>query len=653
GELVIAVWDETDGTITFFSSADGGVTWVDEGIDIASGNGPQGIAVMNGIDNADKLFVCTREGLYEIDTAPSTWTFRKIFSLTANNDNGRRMTVHSDGALWFSQGVDDDSVPITYRMFTTEGVRRFEIVPNDLSDGDGVATDMLGPIRAMYSSGGFLYASMGGGKAARQSRIIAHTGRGWCPMRQHGTADEEIEPLFVTGEDDGTPRLIYAFRTSTSATTVRFLGQPNGNPGSGVSINREATGFIDLPYIDGGMPLINAAWLRFGINASDLSSANTGEYIQMTYGLNRAVRTTSPSTAFEFVSGTLTQDLPSGTNAGIGESARNIGTRVTLNRDDTDPTFDATANGSGSGTSVTLSHTVANVANRVIIVGIATENTTSEAAGIPTGVTYNSVAMTKLGDSTFASTNSHAVSLWYLVAAATGANDIVASFSASMGDINLAAWSYNGVDQTNPMGTMVTDGTTGTNPSILVAGAVGDGAVCYINWEFDAADTITVGSNQTEDDNEGAVNLGSGGSHQTSATTFNFTTMEWTINNSREYALIGAIVKGVSDNTNTPALEAVELNYLKIPTKLKGYIFTVDVEQSTGNAEKVRTDLETADDLGTLPILVYARSGNRFVKVRDIRWFPDITEGGVGGPAAPDVLAQRGGYVEVRVEEVI
>lgn len=445
GEAILVAWHEANGTITFFSSTDAGDVWVDEAVDIASGNGPQGTAVMPGIDNEDKLLVGTREGLWEVDTAPATWTFRLIFPMTPNNSNCRRMTVHSDGALWFSQGVDDDSPPTTYRMFTSEGQRRFEVVPNDLASGDGVVDDMLGPIRWMHSSEGFLYACIGGGKAGRNARIICHTGRGWHSMRRNGSANVKLENCFVSGDDDGTPRLHYSLRTAAATTTSHFLGQPNVNPASGVTISRESTGIIDLPYIDGGMPLISAAWLRFGINASALSADNSGEFIQMTYGLNAASRTTSPSSPFEFVSGTLTQDLPEASEgtSGIGEPARNIGTRVTLNRD------------SGS-------------------------------------------------------------------------------------------------------------------------------------------------------------------------------------------------------NSDTPELEDVEINYLKIPLTLEGYIFTVDVGRSTGKNEQVIKDLKTARDLPTLPILNYASSGNRFVKVRPpLRWFPEITERSASGAIAPDVLAQRGGYVDVRCEEII
>jgi len=49
GELVACIYHSGTG-VTFFSSTDGGVTWADEGVDIPSANGPQGVAVYPDID---------------------------------------------------------------------------------------------------------------------------------------------------------------------------------------------------------------------------------------------------------------------------------------------------------------------------------------------------------------------------------------------------------------------------------------------------------------------------------------------------------------------------------------------------------------------------------------------------------------------------
>ena len=68
GELVALIWDEDSGTITAFSSTNAGVAWSDEsGFDIASANGPQGVAVYPDIDGENKLYVATNEGIYMVD----------------------------------------------------------------------------------------------------------------------------------------------------------------------------------------------------------------------------------------------------------------------------------------------------------------------------------------------------------------------------------------------------------------------------------------------------------------------------------------------------------------------------------------------------------------------------------------------------------
>ena len=333
GEAVAAVWDEDNLNIIFYTSTDAGDNWAKEGtIAISSGNGPQGLQVFHGIDNEDKLVLMTEEALWEIDTAPSTWTSRIIRSMIGHTDNGRRMKVHSDGALWFAQGVDDDTPPSVYRMFTENGKREFEPVSNDFSAGDGMPADRMGPIRWMWSIPGQLWACAGGGKAGRNASLWCHTGKGWFSMRKHGTANQVIHILFGTADDDGTPRMHYAVRTSVGTSDANFLGQAFVNPRSGVSIKREASGYTDLPYVDGGFPLDTKTWMRFGINAEDLSGSNSGEYINVDQGI------TSDLGSLTARNGTDVGDFLSGTNRialgtnGVGIAGLVIGARVNLHR---------------------------------------------------------------------------------------------------------------------------------------------------------------------------------------------------------------------------------------------------------------------------------------------------------------------------------
>jgi hypothetical protein len=338
GNHVIAtVWHESNGTITFFSSADAGDVWGDEAVDIASGNGPQGVAIYPDIDGVDKLYVGTREGLYLVDTTVSTWTFQLVFPMPAHNDNCRRMTVHN-GALWFAQGTDDDSPAPMYRM-TVEGDRRIFEIGIGLSAGDGVPSDLLGPVRWMHSVQDQLFYSVGGGKASRKARIMAvrEDDRGRIShhsMFAHGTANQKIVWVTLSADDDGTPRLHYAARTASNVTNSRFLGQPLVNPQSGVSIKRQASSYIDLPYIDGGgMPSLLAAWLRVGIHAFDLSASNSGEFINVDTDIVADLGTLTARGSFsdlgDYLSGTRTQDI----NSGAGTSGLSLALRVNLLRD--------------------------------------------------------------------------------------------------------------------------------------------------------------------------------------------------------------------------------------------------------------------------------------------------------------------------------
>jgi len=332
GEAVAVIWHEGNGTITFFSSTDVGDNWTDEAIDIASGNGPQGVALLTGPDNEDKLIIGTREGLYEVDTAPGTWTFRLIYQMVPNNDNCRRMTVHDDGSLWFAQGVSDDAPAPVFRLFVDANGYHVEAVPNSLHLHDGVPDELLGPIRWMESSQGFMYVSIGGGKAGRNARILCHNGKGWHSMRRHGTENQKIEVIAISSDDDGIERLHYGIRTAATTTDANFLGFPNTNPSSGVAIKREATGFIDLPYLDGGMPLVDSNYLQVGINAVDLSATNSNEFINVDFGGDDGsggLQARNANDLGDYLAGTKKRRFAS--NAGL--ASVNLGLRVNLLHD--------------------------------------------------------------------------------------------------------------------------------------------------------------------------------------------------------------------------------------------------------------------------------------------------------------------------------
>ena len=336
GEAVAVLYHQTNGTITFFSSPDAGENWADEAVDIPSGNGPQGVAVYQGVDGKMKLYVCTREGLWEVDTSAGTWTCELIFPMTPHTDNGRRMVVH-DNWLWFAGGVGDDEAMHMNRM-KVEGDRRyFETCATPsgiflgLCAGDGVPSTMLGPVRYMKSTGDFLFASGGGGAASRNAWIIVHNGLGWHKVRHHGTANQKIAWIDVNPDDDGTQRLHYEIRTSSSVSNTKFLARPLSNPTDDQPYKFEEDGFIDLPEVNINLPHETKAFLRISVDAIDLGTSSQ-EYINVDYGVDGAARNTTD--AGNIVSGTLRLLFASG----AGVPGTSIGIRINYFRRSADNT---------------------------------------------------------------------------------------------------------------------------------------------------------------------------------------------------------------------------------------------------------------------------------------------------------------------------
>lgn len=121
---------------------------------------------------------------------------------------------------------------------------------------------------------------------------------------------------------------------------------------------------------------------------------------------------------------------------------------------------------------------------------------------------------------------------------------------------------------------------------------------------------------------------------------------------------------GSSDNTDTPHLRSVRMDYDKRPPTRERFIFTVDLDATAevggrglNTVEGVRTALTTARDLNTNPTLVYGSTGTRYVRVRPIRFWEEFRE--AGSPSVGAVLGRsktttfRHGLAEVVCEEVV
>jgi hypothetical protein len=166
----------------------------------------------------------------------------------------------------------------------------------------------------------------------------------------------------------------------------------------------------------------------------------------------------------------------------------------------------------------------------------------ADSAAVPTGVTYNGVAMTKIGEVAYGS--NHAISVWELVAPAAGAHTVAPTFT----DFNieaLVAVSLSGVHQTTPHGTVVTASNANTTPSVTVSSATGELVVDFVAVKQNSTATATVGSGQTQRANlattvnpvidvRGLVSTEAGAAS---------VTMDWTLSASESWKAVGVPVK--------------------------------------------------------------------------------------------------------------
>ncbi|KKK64976.1 hypothetical protein LCGC14_2978790, partial [marine sediment metagenome] len=234
--------------------------------------------------------------------------------------------------------------------------------------------------------------------------------------------------------------------------------------------------------------------------------------------------------------------------------------------------FDADSSGTGEGvTSVTVEHTVASNADRLLLVGLSTDVAED-------GVTYGGAAMTLLGEASISAVVGSV--FYYLLNPATGANDIVASFVAS-GNMIVEATSWYGVDMDTPFGTMVGDTGTGTAVSVTVVTEAGDVVVDCVS--ANDGPTVAEGADQTEPTAGGATvasKMTGGWSYQAGA---DGGVMSWTLGTSKQWASVAVPIKPASTTSRS-------VMFVSDTTKIFKYTYdsdtglTLDATDTTASA---------------------------------------------------------------------
>jgi uncharacterized repeat protein (TIGR01451 family) len=128
-------------------------------------------------------------------------------------------------------------------------------------------------------------------------------------------------------------------------------------------------------------------------------------------------------------------------------------------------------------TTITFPHTTAAGSNRVLVVGISMNIANNTGASV-SGVTYNGVALTQAGAHNDGGLTRRA-EMWYLVAPATGLNNVIVTVNLPGGTgvlgVVVGAATFTGADQTIPIRSFLSaDAAAGSLASLNLPSAYGD-----------------------------------------------------------------------------------------------------------------------------------------------------------------------------------
>lgn len=185
-------------------------------------------------------------------------------------------------------------------------------------------------------------------------------------------------------------------------------------------------------------------------------------------------------------------------------------------------TLDATSHATASSqSSLTWSHTTtSSQSNLILIVGIGVTSPTS----IVSSVTYNGVALTKIGSTTCASGGNCDEELWYVLNPSPGTHTVVVTLTSNSNIYGGAATYYN-VNQTTPLGTVATN-AGGSNPSSVTVNSNPSQTIVDGIMEWSNGGLGSASSGQTQLWLIGGTN--SGGSSKPGG--ISSTTLGWAIN---------------------------------------------------------------------------------------------------------------------------
>jgi hypothetical protein len=190
-----------------------------------------------------------------------------------------------------------------------------------------------------------------------------------------------------------------------------------------------------------------------------------------------------------------------------------------------------------SGTTLSWSHTVSNQSNRVLVVGVTAEHSSSSCQA--SSVTYGGQSMTKITQNVAGTSTYQCSSLWYLLAPSAGTANVTVTYQSSITNKTAGAVGLYNVKQAAPdasNSSSSNSGATSTSVTTLAAGSW----VVDVFGSGQAVGNLTAASGQTGRWTADSGSTQSGGMSTKSVASPGSTSVTWTQSGINRSAAVAA-----------------------------------------------------------------------------------------------------------------
>ena len=341
---VVVLWTnpgQNDGVVRVGYSTDAGSNWTfNAGLVIPSGTGPKAlIAAPDPLTTGTPLapWLITVEGVYVLDLANNT--FNKILDLGGSPQTGQNSIFAKNGAVYIP--LEDGDI-LEVMVGGVGLINVTNVGPNTKAyrqPGDGLVAARQGYATVLNGENAtWLVVAYSGTADGLYGTILAmeYATGAWHSIYLNETDQRRISELSISnfgeGTGSGTPRIHWTEEGGNNvpgaATVNKMIEYPFNNPLTTTVQSYKTTGYVEWSDDDLGDPHSSSATFRALLDADDLDSSTSGEYVQLKYG--DETENWESNTLGNFLSGD--KDLDFGTSS-RGVSMKRLKVRLNFVRD--------------------------------------------------------------------------------------------------------------------------------------------------------------------------------------------------------------------------------------------------------------------------------------------------------------------------------